>query len=246
MEDLIYKAAYGRRREVLLVLYSEGAVSLNKLRSKLGVSPSALLFDISALEALGLVKRDGNMVELTDKGAKVASVLSSLAPLRGLSALEALGLRPLVVPMLIAPHLEVAVLMLLAAWGVSLYMSRATLAGVIYIFIFNNIFYSIAISIISLSIIILLIYFISHRRIHPIHIIIGLFPLLIYPTIFLIVNNYYFNYTMKFILLFLTCGTLATVTSYDGGYKYEAALLAYLSGMFALPVLVYLALHVYI
>lgn len=246
MEDLVYRAAYGRRREILLLLYSEGAVSLNKLRSRLGVSSSALLFDVSALEALGLVKRDGNMLELTDQGVKVASVLSSLAPLRSLSALEALGLRPFVVPILVTPHLEIVAFLLLAIWGISLYISRATLVGVIYTFIFNNIFLSIPISVISLSLIMLLMHFISRRRLHPVHIIIGLFPLLTYPSISLIINNYYFNYTIKFILLLLTCGTLATVTSYDGGYKYETALLAYLSGMFVLPVLTYLALHVYI
>lgn len=246
MEDLIYRAAYGRRREILLILYSEGTVSLNKLRTRLGASSSALLFDISALEALGLVRRDGNIVELTDQGAKVASMLSSLTPLRGLSVLEALGLRPFVVPMLASPYLEIAVFILLALWGLSLYISRITLLGVIYTSIFNNAFYTILISTTSLAIIMLLTYFLSHRKVHIIHLIIGLFPLLIYPSISIVISNYYFNYIMKFILLIITCGTLATVTSYDTGFKYETTLLAYLSGMFVFPILIYLILHVYI
>jgi len=246
VEDLIYKAAYGRRREILLTLYSGGTTSLNRLRNKLGVSSSALLFDISALEALGLIKRDGGFVELTDKGAKVASILSSIAPLKNLSMLEALGLRPFVVPMLASPYLNAVAVLLLAIWLVSIYISRSTLIGVIYSYIFTNIYYILFISILSLTTILISIYFATRRKVHITNIIIGLFPLLIYPSISIIINNYNIIYTLKFILLLLSCGTLSTATSYDVGSKYETTLLAYLSGMFIFPILIYLMLHVYI
>ncbi|AEA11990.1 regulatory protein, ArsR [Thermoproteus uzoniensis 768-20] len=246
VEDLIYKAAYGRRREILLILYSQGATSLNKLRSKLGVSSSALLFDISALEALGLIKRDGGLVELTDKGVKVASILLSVAPLRNLSILEALGLRPFVVPMLASPYLNAVTALLLIIWTASIYVSKSALIGIIYTYIFTNIYNILFISILSFIFILFSIYFTTHRRVPLTHIIIGLFPLLIYPSISIIIENYNILYALKFILLLLSCGTLSTVTSYDMGSKYETALLAYLTGMFVIPILVYLVLHVYI
>lgn len=246
VEDLIYKVAYGRRREILLMLYGEGPTTLNKLKDRLGVSASALLFDISALEALGLVRRDGNMVELTDRGAKIASILSSVGPLRELSMLEALGLRPFIVAMLASPYLKIAAALLLTTWIISIYLSREALLGVIYTNIFNNIFIIISSSIISLISILLLIYFLSNRRVDIIHTILGLFPLLIYPPISASIGNYNIDYALKFVLLLLTCGTLATTTSYDVGSKYETTLLAYLSGMFVFPILIYLMLHVYI
>ncbi|MEL9991768.1 MAG: HTH domain-containing protein [Thermoproteus sp.] len=246
MENLIYKVAYGRRREVLLLLYSEGPATLNRLKDRLGVSASALLFDISALEALGLVRRDGNVVELTDKGAKIASILSSVGPLRELSVLEVLGLRPFIVAMLASPHLKITAALLLATWIVSVYLSREALVGVIYTDMFNNIFIIILSSIISLISILLLVYFLSGRRVDIVHTILGLFPLLIYPPISASIGNYNVDYALKFVLLLLTCGTLATTTSYDVGSKYETTLLAYLSGMFVFPILIYLVLHVYI
>lgn len=246
MEDIIYKVAYGERRRILLTLYKKGATSLNKLRDILGISPSALLMDISALETLGLIRRDGNLVELTDQGAKVASLLSSIGPLRSLSILEVLGLRPIVVPMLFSPYADLLSALLPLLWAASILNSKLTLLGVIYTNIFENIIEIVLISMISFIGILISIYLISRRRIKITHIIIGLFPILIYPSFYQIIGNFNINYALKFILLVLSCGTLSVITSYDLGSRYETSLLFYLSFMFVLPILAYLFFHVYI
>lgn len=242
MEDLVYRAAYGRRREILLALYNGGPMTLNKLRAKLGASSSALLFDVAALEALGLIKREDGVIELTDKGAQLVLVISSVAPLRSLPLFEALGLRPIVVYMLSSPYLRVIAALLAALWAISLYSSGVTLAGVIYTGMFPRAI-SIPVSAASLALLVLLIWLFNKRRAGVFHIVIGLFPLLLYPSLALLPLGNVALFALKFILLLLTCATLSTVTSYDLGVKYEWALLIYLSAMFVFPVLGYLMLH---
>ncbi|MBP1450015.1 MAG: ArsR family transcriptional regulator [Thermoproteus sp.] len=244
MEDLIYKVAYGRRREILVALYSEGPSTLSKLRKKLGVSSSALLFDLAALEALGLVRRDDGMVELTDAGVRAASILSSLNPLRSWTVLELLGIRPLLVPMLMSPYSRGAAALLALLWALSMYLSNTTLVGVVYMDLFINKFLSLIISYLSFIFIILFIYIFTKRKVDIFHIIIGIFPLLLYPPLAAI--NAGLAYMLKFVLLLFACGSSAAVASFDLGLKYEVALLIYLSIMFILPILIYLFFHVFI
>nr|KJR74240.1 MAG: ArsR family transcriptional regulator [Thermoproteus sp. AZ2] len=242
MEDLVYRAAYGRRREVLLALYNGGPMTLNKLRAKLGASSSALLFDIAALEALGLIKREDGVIELTDRGAQLASIISSVAPLKSLSLFEALGLRPIVVYMLSSPYLRFIAVLLAILWAISLYPSGVALVGVIYTGMFPRAI-SIPISLTSFALLISLIWLFNKRKANISHIIIGLFPLLLYPSLALLPLGNVALFALKFILLLFTCATLSTVASYDLGVKYEWALLIYLSAMFVFPILGYLMLH---
>jgi len=120
VERVIYGVAVGRRRDIVLLLQREGPLSLAKLRSSLGISASTLLFELSALESLGVIRREDSLVYLTELGEKVASIISTMEPLKSLNFLSVVGLRPLVVWLLMSPFLHIAASVLLMGWVAAL------------------------------------------------------------------------------------------------------------------------------
>jgi DNA-binding HxlR family transcriptional regulator len=261
VERVIYGVAMGRRREIVLLLHREGPMTLAKLRSSLGISASSLLFELSALESLGVVRREDSLVYLTELGEKVASILSTTEPLKSLSFLSVIGLRPLVVWLLISPYLRVATATLLLGWVVALVFGALqnpplALLGVAYVGYYLPLslglssHYALAVSLVSATALVTTSYFLTRKRMTPFKATVGLAPLALYPSIHLTFVNLArmwelpYLVTLSQVLLFfallLTATMYATVYSLEAGTAYEHALIRTLLIFYVVPALLYL------
>jgi DNA-binding Lrp family transcriptional regulator len=262
VERVIYGVAMGRRREIVLLLHREGPMTLAKLRSSLGVSASTLLFELSALESLGVVRREDSLVYLTELGGKVASILSSTEPLKSLSFLSVIGLRPLVVWLLVSPYLRVAAAALLLGWVVALVFGALqnpplALLGVAYVGYYLPLslglssHHALAASLVSATALVATSYFLTGRKMTPFKAAVGLAPLALFPATHLTFVNlarvWEFPYlvTLSQVLLFftllLTATMYAAVYSLEVGTAYEHALIRTLLIFYVVPALLYLA-----
>ncbi len=262
MERVIYGASVGRRRDIILVLHREGPMTLAKLRAALGTSASTLLFELSALERLGIVKREESLVSLTELGEKVASIIATAEPLKSLNFLSVIGLRPLVVWLLMSPLLPAAAIVLLTGWIFSIVIGSLQNPSLSMIYVLYVGYYlplsinlppqiSMAVSLLSLSGIILAIYLITNKKMSLYKTAVGVSPLSIYPATHLTLVqlarslDYVYLITLSQILLFVallfTAAIFATVYSLEVGTTYEAALARSLLAFFVIPSLFYLA-----
>jgi len=258
VDDIIYNIGHGKRREIILALYENGPMSLAKLRSELSISPSSLLFEISALEALGVVRRDENLVTLTDVGNKAAAILTSLRPFKSLPWLEWIGLKPLIVWLLVSPYSRFAALGLLAIWAFSLlaesllFDASLVLFGVLYsgkyaamnevkIHPLLSLFTSFA-SLLTMWIILRK----FSKRIVFVRFLLGLFPLLLYPPVHLTLLQLASPQALAIanisalVATLFTAGTLASLYSFETGFKYETVLAGFLFVIFVIPTLIQL------
>ncbi|ABL88034.1 transcriptional regulator, ArsR family [Pyrobaculum islandicum DSM 4184] len=245
----------------MLLLHREGPMTLTKLRTSLNISASVLLFELSALENLGVVKREESLVRLTDLGEKVASIISTLEPLKSLTLPPTASLRPLVIWLLLSPHLHITTLVILTTWILALIVGALqnpplTLFGVTYVGYYLplsirlSIYHSLAISLSSIAVIILTTYILSRKRIKPLKTIVGVIPLALYPsthlTLVQIAYSLEFVYliTLSQILLFLTllltATMYATMYSLEVGTTYEQTLIHALIVFFVIPALLYM------
>ncbi|MFN3803624.1 MAG: ArsR family transcriptional regulator [Pyrobaculum sp.] len=259
MERAIYGASIGRRRDLVLLLHKEGPLTLTKIRDKLRLSPSTLLFELSALESLGVVKREDSMVYLTELGERVASVISAIEPFRSLNFLSLMGGRPFVVWLLVSPYIHFVASVLIATWVVTLLLGSLhdpplTLLGVAYVgyYLPYSIkigpLHSFIISTTSIALILAMAYVLA--KIAPHKAAIGVTPLVIYPTIHLtlvqitqvanMVELVTVSQILLFILLLLTAAVFATVYSFEVGIAYENSLVRALLVFFVIPALLYL------
>ncbi|MEM0276231.1 ArsR family transcriptional regulator [Pyrobaculum sp.] len=262
VERVIYGAAMGRRRDIILLLHTEGPMPLAKLRDALKMSASTLLFELSALEKLGVVKREGSLVFLTELGERVASIISTVEPLKSLSFLSLAGLRPLVVWLLLSPLLPLAAATLLAGWVTALAVGSFLSPPLSMIYVMYVGHYlpsllslspplSLIVSLISVAGLLLGIYSASRRRLGLSKIVAGLFPLAIYPTVHLalvwLAQTFELSYlvaisqVLLFVSLLLTATVFATVYSIEMGATYETSLIRSLLAFFVVPALLYLA-----
>jgi Predicted transcriptional regulator len=262
VERVIYGVAVGRRRDIVLLLQREGPLSLAKLRSSLGISASTLLFELSALESLGVIRREDSLVYLTELGEKVASIISTMEPLKSLSFLSVVGLRPLVVWLLMSPFLHIAASVLLMGWVAALMFGALqnpplALLGVAYVGYYLPLslrlplHYALALSLISAAALVVASHLLTRRRVTPLKAAVGLAPLALFPAVHLtlvyLAHTWEFPYlvTLSQILLFLalllTATMYATVHSLEVGTTYEHTLIRTLLIFFVLPALFYLA-----
>ncbi|MCX8137299.1 helix-turn-helix domain-containing protein [Pyrobaculum aerophilum] len=261
VDRIIYGAATGKRRDIILLLHKEGPLTLSKLRATLGISPSTLLFELSALEKLGVVRREDSLVALTELGERVASIISTAAPLKSLDFISVLGLRPLVIWLLMSPRLTITASILLATWVIALVIGGLQNPPLSMIYVLYIGYYlplslglsaplSIASSLLSLTILISAVYFLSHRKISPFKTAIGVFPIALYPaahlTIVQIARSLEYTYLITvsqillFVALLLTATVFASVYSLEVGTTYEASLVRALLLFFVIPSLFYL------
>lgn len=259
VEKALYGALVGRRREVVMALHRDGAATLARLREATGLSSSSLLFEISALESLGVLRREGNVVKLTPLGERVASALSSMQPLRGLDFLKLMGLRPLVVWLAFSPHLRPLAVLLVATWTAALVVSHLdgvhiSLVGLIYVGRYLPMswggYLGLPISAASVASILALSYLASGRALTPSRAVAGLIPMLLYPCVHLTLVDLYratgaaFAVVLSQVLLpvamLITAATFASVYSLEVGTPYEAALARSLMVFFVVPALAYL------
>ncbi|MEZ0319075.1 MAG: ArsR family transcriptional regulator [Pyrobaculum sp.] len=263
MERALYGSLVGGRRDIVLLLYKEGPMTLAKIRSRTSLSASSLLYELSVLESLGVIRREDTLVYLTQLGEKVASIISSATPLKSLNFLSLIGLRPLVVWIILSPFMRHASIVIMSAWLVSLvagaYFAEPplTLLGVMYYAGYSLPFsirltpqWSLALSLLSLFFLTTSMYFLSRRKLTPSKIVIGLLPLALYPALHLafvqaaIVTDTPHLITLSQILLFfmllLTATVSATVYSIETASLYESVLIRTLLIFFVVPALVYL------
>ncbi|MFN7105954.1 MAG: ArsR family transcriptional regulator [Pyrobaculum sp.] len=259
MERAIYGASIGRRRDLVLLLHKEGPLTLTKIRDKLRLSVSMLLFEVSALESLGVVKREDNVVYLTELGKRAASVISTIEPFRSLNFLSLIGLRPFVVWLLMSPYIYIVASVLIATWVITLLLGSLhnpplTLLGVAYVGYYLpysiklSPFHSFIISTASIAIILAMAYVLA--KITPHKAAIGVTPLVIYPALHLtlvqitqvvnMVELVTVSQILLFISLLLTAAVFATVYSFEMGISYENSLVRTLLIFFIIPALLYL------
>lgn len=258
VDQIIYGASIGKRREIVVTLYKGGPMTLAKLRDHLNMSPSTLLFELSALEALGVVKREDGLVRLTEIGEKAASIILTSEPLKELGLLHSIGLRPLVVWFLMSPHMNASALVLFATWLVALLLGALinpplALVGVVYVGAFLHPVklgvFSLPVSYTSVAVILTLIYILTGRKITPQKALVGLMPLALYPTVHLALyqlsetlGTYLLlaSQVLLFISMLLTASMFASVYSFEAGKPFEQSLVRSLLVFFIAPSLVYL------
>jgi len=219
------------------------------------------LFELSALESLGVVKREDSLVYLTELGEKVASIISTTEPLKTLNFLSVMSLRPLVVWLLMSPYLHFTMTTLLASWVATLVFGALqspplALLGVAYVGYYLPLSlrlstpYALIISLVSTTTLLLASYLMTKKRVTPSKTAVGLTPLILFPTVHLTLVNLAktwefpylitFSQTLLFLTLLLTATTYATVYSLEVGTTYERALIYALLIFFVLPALIYL------
>ncbi|ACB40320.1 helix-turn-helix domain-containing protein [Pyrobaculum neutrophilum] len=262
MERVLYGVAAGRRRDIVLLLHREGPLTLAKLRAALGISASTLLFELSALESLGVVKREDSMVYLTELGERAASIIATAEPLKTLSFLSVVGLRPLVVWLLLSPYLHIAAYTLVIGWAAALAIGAfqsppLALLGVAYvgynlpISIGLSKTVSLAVSLLSIAALFLATYLLSKGRLAPPKTAVGLAPIALYPSLHLtlvhlahmweLTHLITLSQVLLFIALLFTATIYAAVYSLEVGSTYEGVLVRTLLVFFVAPALLYLA-----
>jgi len=261
VERVIRGVLTGRRRDIILTLHREGPLTLSKLRNALKISSSTLLYELSALESLGVVKREDVVVYLTELGERVASIISTIEPLKSLNFLSLLGLRPLVVWFLFSPYAPVAAAAFLLSWIAALSFGALqdpplTLLGIAYVGYYLPLSvklemqHALVISILSVALIFVAGYLASKRRLRPLSIVVGVLPLAIYPTVHMtlvqvahatgVAYVISFSQILLFVSLLFTATVFATVYSLESGAPYESSLAYSLLLFFVAPALVYL------
>lgn len=261
MDKVIHAVLIGKRRDLVLLLHRGGPQTLSKLRNSLGVSASSLIFDISALESLGVVKREDSLVYLTDLGVKVATIISTTEPMKSLSFLSIIGLRPFVVWLLVSPYLHVAALIVLATWLATLAFGAfltppLALLGVVYAGYYLPLSFklsteiSLAVSLISATVLTAALNLYSRGRITLYKTAVGIAPLALYPSLHLTLVEIakaleysyviVFSQILLFVALLLTASMLATVYSVEVGSPYESSLVYTLLIFFVGPALLHI------
>ena len=258
MDRIIYAVLVGKRRDIVLLLHKEGPLTLSKLRNSLGISASSLIFEISALESLGVVKREDSLVYLTELGMRVANIISTTEPMKSLNILSIIGHKSFVVWLLISPHLRLVATLILSTWIFTLVLGSflnppLTLLGVVYTgyYLLLLIIYTPEISLLtsltSAMFVIVALYLYSRGKITPYKTVVGLAPLAIYPSLHLslvqlakaLEYSYLivFSQILLFITLLLSAFMLATVYSIEMGTPYESSLVYTLLIFFIGPAL---------
>lgn len=259
MEKALYGALVGRRREVVMAVYRDGAATLAKLREATGLSTSSLFFEISALESLGVLRREGNLVKLTPLGERVASAISSMQPLRSLDFLKLLGLRPLVVWLMFSPYLRPLSALMMATWVAIIVFSHVvdvpiSLFGLVYVGRYLPLSggwpLGLPASAASMAAILAMSHVASRGALGPSKAIIGIMPMLLYPPLHLSLVDLYrateaaylvvLSQALLPVAMLFTAATYASVYSLEVGTAYEAALARSLLLFFVLPALAYL------
>ncbi len=260
MEEIVYKASVGKRRDIILTLYREGPLTFVKLRNKLGLSASALLYELAALESLELVKREDTVIYLTKLGEKVASIISTMEPLETLSFLTVIGLRSFVVWLLLSPVLHITALILLTTWTLALVMGAMHNPPLVYLgvtYVGYNLprtvtlstAVALAVSMVSIALVLGIAY--KTAKITPYKTVIGMTPLAIYPALHMtlveiarqmqITQIFLSLEILLFISQLLTATVFATVYSIETGHSYEKSLLRTLVVFFIIPAMLYIS-----
>jgi DNA-binding MarR family transcriptional regulator len=260
VEQALREAASNARRGILMSLHKSGALTLARLCDALNMPPHAVVAEVSALERLGLVRREDSLVYLTETGRRAVYILLNAGRPGSRKLLLPLKIESLAAWLSVSPHSSAISLMLLLGWIASLiigalYKPPLVLLGVIYAGCYltppvdPGPHLSLAASLASALGILLVIHLLSRRRIAPPRAVLGVYPLALYPAAHLVavelaraLNAPYLvtaSQIASSVVPLLTAFTHASFHALETGSSYERTLLYSLFAFFVAPALFY-------
>ncbi len=246
-----------RRHLAMLSLLNEvGVMDMDELRRRMNMPASTLLHDVRLMEHLGLVRRRGGLLMLTNDGRKLVEVFGNhRVRYRAHNMLiDLLMLKPLIVYLLLLPARAMALvgIGLLATW---MYLAHANGLYMLYLVYFGPPFedplrgaayLGPLVSAVSLAAAALVLAKVSGGPRDFRGPTVGFLPVLMYPTIMVLLKpiaTVLILDMLRFLAMLASSVTSAIVVSFNRGSKVETAFVNTASLFFILPTFLYLALR---